>query len=417
MDIAIKEKKKIFKTKLPLVVLLIIVSIFFVGRYLWFLGEADFSVDRESLVMDEVKRGKYTASVRGTGVLVPDNIQWLSANVDGTVVKRVVKAGNIVKTGDLILELNNPQLVQQLAEAQYELDALEAELKAGKVAEESAIQQQKSNALNAKLDYETSVNEYNARANLIKTGAVSQLDYQRTLLARDQFRQRWLASQEQLEKMGETLNAQNDARVARLNQARKRVAIVQQQVDDLQVKATMDSVVLEMPLESGQRVVIGDKIAKLAEQDLLIAVLQVPEIQIRDVAVGQRVIIDTRNNKIDGVISRVDPAVINGNVQVDVDFTEKLPSDARPDLSVDGEIKITEIADTLYVNRPIFAQSNSRSSFYRLSKDGDFAERVEVSVGYGSVNQIQVIEGLRVGDKIITSAPTRFEAYEKFRIN
>lgn len=417
MDIAVTNNKKPHNYRRYGILLIIAVPLIFIVNYLWFLGKADFSINEDLLVVDEVKRGKYTASVRGTGLLVPDNIQWLSASVDGTVIRRVIKAGNIVKEGDLILELSNPQLVQQLAEAQYELEAMKAELEAARVVEESTIQQQKSNVLNAKLDYETSKYEYEARAALIKTGAVSQLDYQRTFLVRDQFKQRWLSSQEQLNKMEETMTAQNNARAARLNQTMKNVAMVEQQVSDLQVRATMDSIALEVPLEPGQRVTIGDNIAKLAQQDSLIAELLVPEIQIRDVTIGQRVIIDTRNNKIQGVVSRIDPAVVNGNVKVDVNFSDELPDDARPDLSVDGEIKITEIADTLYVNRPIFAQSRSRAAFYKLSKDGKFAERVEVQLGYGSVNQIQIIDGLKVGDRIITSAPTRFETYEKFRIN
>lgn len=416
MDIAITKKKKPDIKRYAVIVLLALLLLFAV-RYLWFFSQAGFSIDREMLVFGEVNRGKFTVSVRGTGVLVPDNIQWLSASVEATVEKLVLKAGNFVKTGDLIVQLSNPQLVQQLAEAKWELEAMESELRAAKVAQETALVEQKSNVLNAKLDYESSTNEYNARSELVKTGVVSKLDYQRARLEMDQSKQRWLSSQEQLEKMQDNLSAQNNARTARLNQTRKMLERIQQQVDDLQVKATMNGTILEVPLEAGQRIMMGANIAKLAQQDSLIAELQVPEIQIRDVAVGQRVIIDTRNSKIEGLVSRVDPAVINGNVQVDVAFSEGLPDDARPDLSVDGEIKITEIADTLYVNRPIFAQSKSNSLFYKVSKDGQFAERVEVKVGYGSVNQIQIIEGLQVGDKIIISDPTRFETYEKFRIN
>ncbi|TQV86016.1 efflux RND transporter periplasmic adaptor subunit [Aliikangiella coralliicola] len=416
MDIAVTKKKKT-NTKRYLVIVLIALPVLFAVRYLWFLGQADIAVDRNTMVFGEVKRDKFTVSVRGTGVLVPENIQWLSATVEAKVEKLIVKAGNVVKKGDLIVELSNPQLYQQLAEAKWEVEAMEAETKAARVAQESALQQQKASVLNAKLDYESGLLEYKAHSELIETGAVSKLAFERSRLAMDQFKERWISSQKELKKMEENLTAQNSARTARLNQTKKSLERTQQQVDDLQVRATMDSIVLEVPLEAGQRVTMGANIAKLAEQGLLIAELQVPEIQIRDVATGQRVIIDTRNSKFEGVVSRVDPAVINGNVQVDVAFSETLPDDARPDLSVDGEIKITEIADALYVDRPLFVQSKSNSAFYKLSEDGQFAERVEVKVGYGSVNQIQILEGLQVGDKIVTSDPTRFETYEKFRIN
>jgi len=415
MDITITKNKAKFNKKY-LVLLVLAVPAFFVARYLWLLGQADFSIEGDSLVFDEVKRGKFTVAIRGSGVLVPDDIQWLSASVEAKVEKRFVKPGDVVDKGDLIVSLSNPELVQQLAEAKWELEAMEAETLAAKVERETALLELKSLVLNGKLNYDNSVNEYEARSKLVETGAVSKLDYQRAQLEMEQAKQRWQFSQEQFEKMKENLVAQEDVRNARLKQTKKVVERIQQQVDELQVRASITSTVLELPTEPGQRVSMGDNIAKLAKQDSLIAELQVPEIQIQNVAVGQSVVIDTRNNKVNGVVSRVDPAVINGNVQVDVSFTEALPNDARPDLSVDGVIKRIEIEDTLYVSRPLFAQSESRAALYRLTDDGQLAERIEVNLGFGSVNEIQIVEGLSVGDVIVTSDPSRFEIYDKFRI-
>lgn len=415
MDIVITNKKSA-KTKRYLIIAAIAIPVILAVRYLWFLSQAEFSVDREVLVISEVKHGDFSVSVRGTGVLVPDKIQFLSANVDATVTKVAVKAGNVVKEGDIIVELSNPKLVQQLAEAKWDYDAMEAQLSSDRVAQESGLQQQKSSVLNAKLDFEKAVNEFEARSELLQTKAVSMLDFKRTQVELTQAKQRWEASKETLEKMQENLVAQNNARNAKLEKARNIYEHFQKQVDDLQVKASMDSIVLDVPVEVGQRLLMGSSIAKLAEQDSLIAEIRVPEIQIQDVQIGQRVIIDTRNTTIEGKVSRVDPSVINGNVQVDVVFTEELPKEARPDLSVDGEIKITDIPDTLFVARPLFAQSKGNSMFFKVTSDGDFAMRVPVEVGYGAINQIQVLSGLSVGDKIITSDPTRFESYEKIRI-
>jgi multidrug efflux pump subunit AcrA (membrane-fusion protein) len=322
-----------------------------------------------------------------------------------------------VQKGDLIVELSNPQLLQRLEETKWELKALEEEFKASQVDQASLIQQQESQVLNAVLDEERAQLEFDAHEELIATGAVSKLEYERRRVELQQSKQRLADIQKRLAKMKENLEAQKQARIARLNQTRNALERIQQQVDGLQVRASMDAIVLEVPLEPGQRIKMGANIAKLAEQDSLIAELQVPEIQIRDVSIGQKVMIDTRNSKIEGVVARVDPAVVRGNVQVDVHFQGELPSDARPDLSVDGEIKITEIADALYVGRPLFAQSQSNISLYKLSSDESIAERVEVKVGYGSVNQIQIVSGLDAGDKIITSDPTRFETYDNFRVN
>jgi len=416
MDVSI-ERKKPRRLKRNLLIALAALLVTSAAYFLWYVGQADMSVDADTLVFDEVKRGKFTVSVRGAGVLVPDNVEWLSANVEGTLVKRAIKPGHSVKKGDLIVELSNPRLLQQLAEAQWELAAMEAELTAADVALASNLQQQKSNLLNAQLDVETGQLEFTARADLIKTGAVSRLDYNRTRLAMNQAQQRLQTHRQQLNKMEESFIAQRNAHKARLNQHKQRVEIIEQQVKDLRVEASMDSLVLELPLVSGQRVMMGDKIAKLAQQNSLIAELQIPELHIREVVAGQRVIIDTRNNKIEGQVARVDPAVINGNVQVDVQLNDPLPDDARADLSVDGEIKITEIADTLFVARPVFVQSQSDAVLFKLSADGNFFERVSVRLGQGSANHIEVIDGLIAGDNIIISDPTRFSSYDKLRIN
>lgn len=412
-----KAKKSKIKKYLPWVLVLVITAV--VINYLRFLGEADFTVDGNTIVYDQVKRGEFSVSVRGSGLLIPDNIAWLSANVEARVERVVVKAGTLVKKGDLIVELSNPKLEQLLEETQWELEARVAEAKADAVEKEAALLTQKAIMLDAKLNYESSKLRQEAHNELLQTsqGSISKIDYEQTLLATTQFKQRWKIQQEVFSTMEENLQVQKEARVARLNKMRKELERAQQQVNSLKIYATIDSVVQEVPVEPGQRISMGGNIARLAQQDSLIAELQVPELQIGNVAIGQRVIIDTRNNKVAGIVSRVDPAVVNGNVQVDVTFIDPLPLDARPDLAVDGEITITEITDTFFVNRPLFAQSQSYSSLYKLSEDGQFAERVKVKLGQGSVNQIQVIEGVAVGEKIIISDSSRWDSYQKIRIN
>ena len=416
MDV-IRNQKRVPHARRYLLAGLAGIALLFLIRFLWFLGQSEISISRDTLVFAHVQSGDFTVSVRGSGVLAPDNVQWLSANVEANVVNRAVKAGSIVKAGDLIVELRNPELMQQLMEAQWEFEAQDAEAKADKVAQELALLEQKAEVINAELAYESSTLKYNAETELSRTGAVSKLVYQTTTLETAQLRQRWEISQAKYQKMLENILAQDNVRRSRLNIAKQRLQRTQEQVDDLKVRATMDSVVLEMPLEPGQRIMPGANIAKLAQQDSLIAELQVPEIQISDVAAGQKVIVDTRNNKIEGRVLRIDPAVVNGKVQVDVRLTEALPADARPDLSVDGEIRITEVAGTLYVERPLFTQSRSQSKVYRLSQDGQFAERIDVSFGYGSVSQIQIANGLHAGDRIITSDPARFGSHDRIRIN
>lgn len=387
--------------------------------YLWYLAQASFSIDSNKIVTDSVKRGEFSVSVRGSGVLVPRDIQWLSSNVEARVEKVIVKAGKSVKKGELIVKLSNPQLEQLLEETKWELEAKIAESEAAKVEQEALLLDQKSLMLDAKLNYESSKLKQDAQEQLYQSGSgvISKIDYEKTRLETIQLGQRLELQSARLEKVKQNIIVQSNARQARLNKMTKTLERAQQQVDSLMVVATLDSVVQEVPVEAGQRVNMGGNIAKLARKNDLIAELKIPEIQIRDVAIGQKVIIDTRNNKVFGTVSRVDPAVVNGSVQVDVSFTDNLPSDARPDLTVDGEIKISYIANTLFIDRPLFAQSQSTSSLYKVSSDGRFAEQVTVMLGKGSINQIEILNGLDVGETIIVSDPSIWQTHKKIRIN
>jgi len=418
LDIAVnKQKKTLFKKIWPIAIVVTIIAIAI--KYSAFLLQADFVIDNDTLLYGEVKQGQFSISVRGAGLLVPDKIKWLAASVDGHVERVVVKPGKAVKKGELIIELSNPRLKQLQEETKWELEAMIAESKASQAEQKSELLFQKARMLDAKLNYKSSQLRLDAQQELFnnKTGAVSKIDYEKTKLETQQFKQRWQIQEEVLRSMTDNIVVQDNARKSRINKMQKTLERAEQQVKDLMIYASLDSVVQDVAVEPGQRVNMGSNLAKLAQQDSLIAELQVAELLIGEVKLGQQVTIDTRNNKVNGVVSRVDPAVVNGNVQVDVTFTEQLPTDARPDLSVDGEIKITDIADTLYVSRPIFSQRQSNSTLYKLSSDGNIAQRTQVQLGKGSSNQIQVIEGLSVGDRIIISDSSSWQTYQKIRIN
>jgi len=412
-----KQKSPFIKRYLPWALVAIVVGSGL--NYAWSLTQAEFSIDAERLVYGEVKRGDFTVSVRGSGLLVPDKIQWLSASVEARVDQILVKPGKVVKQGDLIAQLSNPKLEQLLEETRWELEARVAESKASEVAQKAEMLLQRSQMLNVKLNYESSKLKLDAQTVLFsqKTGTVSKIDYEKTRLETIQLKQRWDIQKDILKTLAENSIAQANARRSRLLKMQKTLERAEQQVKHLTVYASIDSVVQEVAIEPGQRISMGSNIAKLAQKSSLIAELQVPELQIRDVAIGQRVIIDTRNNEVIGVVSRIDPAVVNGNVQVDVEFVDPLPSDARPDLSIDGEIKIAEISNTLFVARPLFAQSEANSSLYKISADGQFAERITVKLGKGSINQVQILEGLMLGEKVIISDPSSWDSYQKVSIN
>lgn len=416
MDIVIEKKKQFGHKKLVIAAGLIAAAIY-LGQYIWQISSANFTVSRSTVSLGEAKQGNFTVSVRGAGKLVADQVQWISTRTEAKVETQLVKAGDVVKKGDLLAKLSNIQLERQLEEEKWELEALMEENHATRIQLENTLLEYEALVLNNKLDYEKSVVIYEAYHQLIDSRTVSNLDYQSRRFEMHQAKERWLVSQKQLVKMRENVLAQQKSREVRTKQSQNRVQRIQQQIDDLDVRATIDAIVQEIPIKPGQQLMLGGNVARLAAQDNLIAELQIPEIQIRNVKLGQSVIIDTRNNKVSGVVARIEPAVVNGNVKVGVEFKDKLPADARPDLSVDGEIKIADLSNTLYIERPLFAQTDSVGTVYKLSDDGQTAERAQIRFGKGSMSHIQIEEGLAKGDRIIVSDPSRFEGFEVIRLN
>jgi HlyD family secretion protein len=232
-----------------------------------------------------------------------------------------------------------------------------------------------------------------------------------------QHKERWQLEIKRLAKRKENLAAQAVAYQARLNRMRRILQRVQSQVDGLHVKATMDSIVQEMPVELGQQVNSGTNLARLARKGQFIAELRIPEKLIQNVAIDQLVTIDTRTSKIKGRVSRIDPAVINGSVQIDVELIGPIPNEARPDLTVEGVIEIAHLADTLYVKRPMFAKSFTQGSVYLLDADGQSASKQAVAFGQVSTKYIQINGGLNSGEKIIVSDTSGWEEHQQISLN
>ena len=320
MDIVkpLKNKKRFTKTHLvvAIIVLVVLIIVFQLNP-----SQESHIVNRETLLIDTVKRGDLNISVRGTGVLAPMDIRWIATNVPGRVERVLKKPGAIVKKGELLLELSNPALQQQLTEAKWELQARQAETEALKVALESELLDQEIAVISEQLNLERARLTLDAQSELLEQGivAISKIDFAQVKIDVRQFEQLWQLEQQRLEKRRQNLQSQITAADARLNLMRRRIQLIQQQVNSLHVIATMDSIIQEMPIESGQQVEPGRNLAMLASIDRFIAQLNIPEILIKDVLPGQKVLLDTRSSKIEGRVQRIEPAVTNSTVQVDVE--------------------------------------------------------------------------------------------------
>jgi len=379
---------------------------------------ADLQVNAEHLMYSQVKEGPMTISVSGNGILVPENIQWLAARVSGRVEQVLIKAGTQVKQGDTIALLSNPELQQQAEESRWEYEALTAKFEALNVQLESNLLQQQAMVLKALFAYESANLQLEAETQLIEnnTGVISQIDFKRTKMNVSQLHRTWEIQQQLHSKFSLNMAAQIKAKSAELNKLSKILQRAEERVVALTITAPMNGIVQESDLKPGQQVAIGGLVAKIADPKSLFAEVQLSELNISDVALGQTAVIDTRNGLVSGEVMRIDPNVNNGNVQVDIKILETLPKNARPDLSITGKIHVAELTNTLYVQRPAFVRANASSSLYLLDEQG-YARKVMVKLGKGSVNQIQVLSGLQAGDEIVLSDTNNWQKYSIVLLN
>lgn len=387
-----------------------------VGIYL--NKQTAFVVDDDSVLIGHVQQGDFDVNIRGTGVLVPEDIRWISSNVSGRIERIHAKAGTQVSKGDILMDLSNHELQQQLEEAEWQLEALEAEVEASRVLMESELLDQKAAVMNERLNYERARLSLNAQDKLLAQGgmSVSQIAYAENEIDAKQFKQRWQFELERLEKKKQSAVAQQQASTARVNLLKNICYRAEQKVSQLVVKASMNSIVQEMPLELGQQIVLGTNLAKLARNDAYIAQLRIPEKLIKDVIIGKDVVIDTRTSQISGNVKRIDLAVVNGAVQVDVSLHGPMPKEVRPDLTVSGVINIHSVKETLYVKRPMFVHDNTERKIFRL-EENEMAQQTTVRFGIVSSQHAQIKSGLQLGDAIIVSDTSDWPDYQQIKIN
>jgi HlyD family secretion protein len=418
MDIQREVKKQpIWKTYWYLIPIGLLISLTVWGKA--FLGETSFVVDKDKIQIAKVEQGDFKVEVRAVGVLKPQDIRLVPSLVSGRVEQILVKPGTHVTKSQPLIKLSNPELIRDMEKARWELQASKAEMQAALVSLESQLVDLENSVDEAEFNYKSTKLKLDAESELIKkgNGSISKLDYQRTKLSVAHQKQRWSAQIKRTLKMRENMAASKIARQARLELAQSRYQSVQQQVNDLTVKSSMAGIIQQSTIVLGQQVEMGASVVTVANKDSLFAELQVQELQIQDIKLGQDVTIDTRSSEISGRVVRIDPRVNTGMVQIDIELDGVMPGEARPDLNVEGRITISHIKNTLFVKRPAFSPRNSNANIFMLSEDQQFASKQSVDLGVTSVTHIQVLSGLKTGDSIITSDITKFQQHQQVLLN
>lgn len=417
MDIKRPPKSKI-KKKIRNAVMIVIglAAIGGITYGLTKLKPAAPTLDSSTAVIETVKRGEMVRDVRGNGTLVPDVTRWVPAPADGRVERILLKAGVEVDSSSVIAELSNPQLEQQATDTELQVKAAEADRENLKVRLESETMTQKSAIATINAQYSQAKLQLDADEVLGKQGLVSELTLKISRVNVQDLANRLKVEQERLAVAARSTKAQLNAAESRLQQLRALATLRRQDVEHLKVRAGTNGVLQQVLITEGQQVTPGTNIARVADPTSLKAVLRVPETQIKDMRVGQKAIVDTRNGLIEGQVSRIDPAAREGTFEIDVSLTGPLPASARPDLSVDGTIELERLHDVLKVGRPAFGQAQQTIGMFVLTPDGSEAERRTVKLGRNSVSTIEILEGLREGDRVIISDTSALDSYNRIRI-
>jgi RND family efflux transporter MFP subunit len=415
-DLKQKKKRQMF-VYAGVAVVVIGIAVVVVSR----LKPAAPTVDRSAIWTDTVKRGPMIRQVRGsTGTLVPreDSILLIPALTDATVVHIRVLPGAKVMPNDILLDLADPQLNQQLLSAKLAQQQAEADYKSLQSQLQSVLMDKRTTAAQIDADYATDKRQADTDAQLCKLGVVSGLICGASKDKLDQLTQQKKISTEQLDVNEKAIQVQLSSAQSKIDQARTLVDLYEKQTAALQVKAGIAGEVaaLPTPMSVGTHVTAGTPVAEVIQLDKLKAALQIAETQAHDILIGQPASVDTHNGIVPGHVSRIDPTVLNGTRTVDVQLDGPLPPGAVPNLSVDGTIDLERMKDVLYVGRPALGNENSTLSLFKVDPDGKDAVRVPVKVGRQSVNEIQVIEGLREGDTVILSDMSRYDSVDRVRL-
>jgi len=353
--------------------------------------------------------------VRGSGTLVPEDIRWIPATTQGRVERILLYPGTAVTADTVILELVNPQLEQELEDAALKVQAAAAALSNLRVQAQNDYLQQKATAAGISAEHSKARMQAEMNESLAKVQLVSALSLRQSMMDAEQLGIRDEIAKQQLASYEDSIRARIAVQQSQVDQARAVMRLKQRQRDELKVRAGLDGILQRVPVEVGQQVAPGTNLARVANPGRLKAEIRIAETQAKDVQIGQRVSVDTRIGLVAGIVTRIDPSVQNGTITVDIGLVGDLPRGAVPDLSVDGTVELERMTDVLYVGRPAFGQEQSTIQLFKVQPDGS-AARVQVKVGRVSVNAVEVLSGLDVGDEVVLSDMSTWDAFDRVRL-
>ncbi|PNS08849.1 efflux RND transporter periplasmic adaptor subunit [Solilutibacter silvestris] len=394
----------------------VLVAIVLMAVGFWGLGKASPSIQRSELWIDTAVKGDMKREIRASGVLVPKDIRWIVANVPSRVERIVVEPGATVTEDTTVLVLTNPEIQTSLERAQAALSGAESEVLATRASMKSQVLDQEAIRVGAESDWKSAAIQAAAYKRAYEGGAIPGIELKKIEITEQQNRQKADLQAQRVVAAKENMNAQLNAAIARRDQAAGALQIVKQQIESLQVKAGINGILQQIDVEPGQQVEIGAKLARVAKPDALIARVQVPEILAKDLALNLPATIDLRVASVPGKVSRIDPAVRNGSVAVDIVFDGEPPSAARPDLAVEGRILLGNLRNVVSIEKPSLAAPLTTSTLFVLRQGDHIARRARVSYGVASSDRIEIRSGVNAGDQVVLSDTSRWKDEDSLQI-
>jgi len=417
MDIKREGVAKKKRIRMAIYLVLIVAALGVGSWQLAKLKPAAPTVERATVWIDTVKRGPMVIDRRGLGALEPEDIIWIPAAFDGQVSKIVAHSGDDVKAGSTMLVLTNPDMELAANDFEWQVKQAEATLADLKVQLQSKLFDQQSVVASAQSDVGQAALQKEKEEQLGKMQLESELSVRLAVAKWEQAANKYKMEKQKLDIQQQSIDAQLGSAEVQVDKLRAAYTLKKKQVAELTIKAEINGRMQEMTLQVGQRVKPGDVLAKIAQPWKLKAELKIAETQAKDILLGQKAEIDTRNCIVPGHVSRIDASIVNGTRTVDVRLDGPLPAGAVPDLSVDGTVEIMRVADVVYVGRPVFGQENTQVSLFKLDEDGKGATRITVKLGRSSVTSIEVLDGLKVGDQVILSDMSAQDQNPRIRFN
>lgn len=413
MDIARPPRKQTART---VAIVVAVVGVTLATVALSRLDPAAPTVQRVAILVDSVRQGDIVREVRGPGTLVPEQLRFITAQASARIERKAVDAGDRVRAGQVLLEMSNPDLQIQTMQAEQQVRQARIDLLNLTTSLRSAILTQEGTVAQARTQQITTAQEAQAADSLHVRQLISPFERNTRRAQAEEADVRYRVERERLALLTASIDSQIATQTGQVKQLEAIAERQQQRLASLQVRAPDEGVLQDLTLQLGQWVPEGTTLAKVVQPGRLKAVLRIPESQAKDVAIGQAATVDTRNGTVPGRVVRKDPAAIQGTVTVDIALEGPLPAGAVPDLSVDGTIRIETLSNVVHTGRPAFGSANGQVGLFKLTPDGDAAIRVPVRLGRTSVNTVEILDGLRVGDRVILSDMTPYAAADRVRI-